>query len=445
MPGPAETSEGSEEQASSCLPADDQLVGAVIHALLLDQPTWVHRRVETIEVLDEVSVRRHVSIDLTPHSDLEAFSPPGSESIGMLPLTILRKRTLRNFDLRDPQGMPMPMLTKDENARYAAASLIVNAEGILGGVALPCELEASLRRVVGERPPEACNEFDSWQRKASSATNPHRAEWRKLVDDESFLDLASSLAENFVLIAVSELEIDRRQLFKLSYEEPSGEEDGLDFLKSALVRFGWRRKGIVIDVPTVSFSASYHLEMQAPPDLEIDAARLRFEAEREEDDAPEDILDDDRERAHLYAPEVGPGVSARAVLYLRRQRDSFLVAAFLTGLLITGLLAGGMARLDQISTPEQSQTAAALLLVVPALLAAYIVRPGEHRLATRILLGLRIFVIVEAACAIVATGLLAGGFKDSFLCWAWTTVLTISAIATVALGSMLVLPRATKR
>ena len=60
-------------EPSSCLPADDQFVGAILHFLLLKQSSWVHRRVETIEVLDEVSVGRRVSIDLTLRSDLDAF------------------------------------------------------------------------------------------------------------------------------------------------------------------------------------------------------------------------------------------------------------------------------------------------------------------------------------------------------------------------------------
>ena len=362
----------------------------------------------------------------------------------MLPLTMLRKRTLRNFDLRDRQGMPLPMLTKEDNARYAAASLIVNAEGILE-TALPPDLERALRAIVGDRPPGSTDAFEYLKNRAASPSDPRRAELRTLLAEESFLDHASALSENFVLLAAQELELDRRQLFKLSYEEPSGDEDGLDRAKSMMVRLGWRRKTIVIDVPTVSFSASFHFEVQAPPDLEIDAASLRFEAENEGDEAPAEILDDNRERAHLYAPGVPAGITAQAVIYLRRRRDGYLAAAFLTGLLITALLAAGLARLDQISSPAQSQTAATLLLVVPTLLAAYIVRPGEHRLATRVLLGLRLLVIVEAACAVVATGLLAGGFTGSELKCAWTVDLVVSAVATAALMVGLWLPKATKR
>jgi hypothetical protein len=432
------------EQLSSCLPPDDQFVGAVLYELLLDQSTWVHRRVETIEVLDEVSVGRRVSIDLTLGSDLEAFSPPGSETIGMLPLTMLKKRTLRNFDLRDGHGLPMPMLTKGDNARYAAASLIVNAEGILD-TALPADLARCLREVVGERPPAENSAFQVLRNRADSPSDPRRAELRTLLDEESFFDHASALAENFVLLAAHELELDRRQLFKLSYEEPAGEVDGLDRTKRTLERLGWSRKGIVITVPTVSLSASFHLEVQAPPDLEIDAARLHFEAEKDGVEPPDDILDDDRERAHLYAPGLATGISAKAVIYLRHRRDGYLAAAFLTGLLITALLAAGLARITQISSPEESQTAATLLLVVPTILAAYIVRPGEHRLATRVLLGLRLFVMIEAACAIVATGLLAGGFSGPELECAWTADLAVSAAATIALLAGLMLPVATKR
>jgi hypothetical protein len=102
----------SSQEKSSCLPPWEQLVGFTIHALLVEPASWIHRRVETVEVLDHVSVRRRVSLDLTIDNKHEAFSPRDARSIGMIPLTLLRKETLRNFDLRDPDGKALPRSTR---------------------------------------------------------------------------------------------------------------------------------------------------------------------------------------------------------------------------------------------------------------------------------------------------------------------------------------------
>lgn len=445
MEASAQVRDAGHPEPKSCLGSEEQLIGAVLYSLLLEPSAWIHRRVEKVEVLDESLVRRRVSVDLTLHSDLEAFSPPKAESIGMLPLTLLRKETLRNFDLRDAAGQPLPMLSRAENERLAAACLIVDAEGLLGA-ALPCELEASLRRVAGGEPEEARAEIQSWRRKAKRPTDPNREQWIALCDDESFRDQAEALAENFILTAAVDLELDRRLLYKFSYEEPFDEEDGFGFFKDVGVRLGWRRKGIKIETPGVAACASYHLEMPAPKDLEIDAAHLRLVATSEaQQPPPEDAFDDDRHRAHLYVADVGPGISATALIFLRRCRDSYLWAAFLTGLLITALLAGARPRLEEISRPAQSQTAGALLLVVPTILAAYIVRPGEHRLASRVLLGVRCFLILDAICALAGVALLAGAYQGATLHRAWGIVLAVSVAATLGLLSTLLLPRATKR
>jgi hypothetical protein len=302
-----------------------------------------------------------------------------------------------------------------------------------------------MRRVVAGEPEAATAEFDTWRDLAQDNASNHRDDWAALLADDAFVDYALALTGSFVLIAACNLPMDQRMLFKLSYEEPFGEEDGLNPLKQLLVRLGWRRKTVVIEAPTVNFSASYHLEIPAPPDLEIDAARLTFEAPTSAE-LPEEVFDDNRQRAHLYKADIDPEVVGRALIYLRHRRDSYLVAALLTGLLISVLIGAALIRLDEIAAkPEHGQTAAAVLLVAPTIMAAYLFRSGEHRLAALSLFGLRAFVLVAAACAIVATALLAGGVDGSALHCAWQADLVVSCTATAGLLLVAVLPRPTRR
>ena len=199
----------------------------------------------------------------------------------------------------------------------------------------------------------------------------------------------------------------------------------------------------------MSFSDSYHLEIAAPPDLEIDAAQLRFErAVVGKDVMPENVTDGGRlQRAHLYVSHVGSEFRAKAFIYFRRQRDAFLWSAFLTALLVVALLAVGLTRLDDLIGDQhanQSQTAAALLLITPTLLAAYLARPGEHRLASKILIGVRCLVVGTAFCAVVAVGVLAASYSRCTSLTIWWADLGLATSIAIALLASLVLPRPTR-
>lgn len=90
--------------------------------LLSDFPAWVRRRVENVEFIDDISVTRRVSIDFAVPKQLDELSSPVDEHLlPCVPLTFLRKgRVLKNFDLRNAEGNPVPMLTKLENGTLQA-------------------------------------------------------------------------------------------------------------------------------------------------------------------------------------------------------------------------------------------------------------------------------------------------------------------------------------
>lgn len=427
----------------SHLSDDDALTGALLYSLLLTPERWIHRRVESITILDHLSIHRRVSLDLSLSQD----DADDLERAGFTPLTFLRKEVLRNLDLRDREGRPVPVLNKDATDRATGNALIVLAERILG-TPLPGGIAHNLLFVPSAQPDLARRELSYWHRAAAEASHPQAAIWGALTSAAAFVSFAESLADNFVLLAACQAPVDR-QLVKLSYEQRFGLGDGPGSLGDLPVGLGWKLKSISVDVPTVSFSESYHLEVAAPPDLEIDAAQLRFERLAESHGAvPENVTDGGRlQRAHLYAGRVGPAFRAKAFIYFRRQRDAFLWSAFLTALLVVALLAVGLTRLDELIGDEhssQGQTAAALLLITPTLLAAYIARPDEHRLASKILVGVRVLVVGTAFCAIVAVGVLAAGYSYSTSVEIWRADLVLSIFIALALVASLVLPRPTR-
>lgn len=137
--------------ARSALTRRRERTAVAVLVLVTDYPSWVHRRLESIEILDDSSVHRRVSIDLEIPTRL--IDP---EDLPFVPLTFLNKEVLRNFDLRDHEGHPIPMLTKSENGQLAGDTLVAAAEAVLNRV-LPgpgsqghrTELEAELVATFG--------------------------------------------------------------------------------------------------------------------------------------------------------------------------------------------------------------------------------------------------------------------------------------------------------
>jgi hypothetical protein len=434
----------------SLLSQEDARIGLMVYLLLLRPERWMHRRVESIEILDDRSIHRRVSLDIAIEPD-QVF-PKDQEldpaTLGFTPLTLLRKEILRNFDLRDRHSQPLPMLTKEQIDKIAADSLILIAEGILEA-ALPTNLEHNLRFVVDAEPEIARREFEYWSWAAKDPSNPDHSTWNALMTEDAFLDFSNSLVDNFMLLAATDELPSKRQVLKLSYEEGFIDEDRSGSMSALSVVFGWSRKSISVHVPAVSLDTSYHLEVAAPADLEIDAAQLRFEhVDPAGDWVPERVtVGGGLQRAHLYAGRVGSEFRAKAVIYLRRQRDTYLLSAFLTALLVCILLAFGLSRLDNLLGDEhsgQSQTAGALLLITPTLLAAYIARPGEHRLASKILKGVRALVVGTAFCAIVAVGVLVAGYTTRTSRAIWSLDLVVASCIALGLLASLVLPRPTR-
>lgn len=98
--------------------ADDALGMQMLH--LLSDWSWIHRRVEDIQVVDGGQTRRRVSFDLDP----PLIRPSGAEPTGgsapdqvHVPLTFLRKGMLINLDLENHDGTTLAAISRLENTR----------------------------------------------------------------------------------------------------------------------------------------------------------------------------------------------------------------------------------------------------------------------------------------------------------------------------------------
>ena len=459
----------------------------VVLALVSNFARWIHRRVECVTFLDDVTIRRDVSVDFTVPGDSAAYGP--TEELPWIPLTFLQKELLRGFDLRDGHGQPVPMLTRSENSHHAGGSLVAAAREVLTDrlqiPMVPSSIKDVLIEVAGADSAEAESARRAWQ-EMSAKPGKDQAAWTELVADEGFDALAQALARNFILFAVTPPKPGKRQIMKFSYEERFDDALPFDVLgrlhlvlaqdgwrdkwraavnrppnkmeqpdavaedpgaegwkRRAAITLGWHVKTVSLTMPAANLASSFHVEVPAPPDMEIDSALLRFKprngavAEGTDSDTADGIL---LQRAHLYASEVTADLEGEALVHLRARRQGFLRSAVATAWLTVVFLWTGYGFFADLTKSANSQTAAALLLIVTTLLSGALIRPSEHRLVARVLVGVRGLLAIGMFCTFLAVGVLAGvggGARRGL----WLAAAIIATVSAVLLAASYVLPQ----
>jgi hypothetical protein len=298
---------------------------------------------------------------------------------------------------------------------------------------------------------------------ATSSTGQDRAtaQRKKLTEDESMMGLVRDLSSGFLLLTPRCVKPHERSIWEFTYDDVV-EIDGLS-PRWLLVRLGLMPERLTLPTPAAARAASFHCEVDAPPDLEIVRARLdrgaryvalasrfkliltrdgrklrRVTATMNRNLEARDGGGIPRAHLHLPLPEQPVGGDAAVVVELRMKRGGFLRPAFLTCLLASGLLIAGCYRLSALAANVEPATT--LLLLVPGLLAAYLVRPGEHALAAFLLFGIRVMVLIAGLCSVIAGALLVAkvGVHD-LRAW-WIGLRDTAALTAVVVGLACILP-----
>jgi hypothetical protein len=194
------------------------LAGAELLALIRDWPAWTHRRVEHVTFLEEDLVRRRISVDLTVPE-----RAPAMWHARLVPLGLLRKGRLEQFDLRREGGESLPLLSSAQNGPLstevlaAAAGLVVGEDG-----PLPEGLRASLVAIATG---DGATAVEAWRELGVPGDDERDARWREvLAADGWFMELGLNLAYNFLVLAVVEAQVGERRVLKLSYVRRVGAE-----------------------------------------------------------------------------------------------------------------------------------------------------------------------------------------------------------------------------
>ncbi|HEV2815343.1 MAG TPA: hypothetical protein VGW10_18955 [Solirubrobacteraceae bacterium] len=420
---------------------------------LLTHRRWVRRRAERFELLDDRTVLRRMTVDIVLPA--RVMDHDVDRALTAVPITVLAKKKLRAFDLRGEEGQALPALSTPDNVRLATATLRASARSVLRHDAHPVtmavlryvaasdakaaatvvkafdpaaklsddQLARVAKRVLEERPRDA----------ATGPLAPAVAEIRVLGADTAFTRLLEELAAGFVLLTPHVKDgTSRRRIVKLGYEEGFDPREGRRrWLRRSM---GWAPSQVDFKIPGAARAASYHAEVLAPADAEILTASARAGADP---DAADNEFNPGG-RTHLHLVNADPQYEAPELrVELRARRSGLLHSAVVTCALAAALLAGGRLRLEQLA--GQVEAAATLLLLVPGVLAAYVVRPGEHALVSSLLIGVRAMLLVAAGCAVAGGGLLLAGLQQSTreLLWTWLLLVALACFAGTAFSNLL--------
>jgi hypothetical protein len=391
---------------------------------------WVNRRVETIELLDVDTIRVRVSVDFRIPKALPAgVEFAQGQRTFCLPVTILQRKTsLAYFDVHDEEGKSLPLLTRHENALLTGSILTAAARQALAKHADPsAKLELSEGLVaylvsIPKRPLRRAQPFvESVLNPDDTTAYPDPRVAHAILADQEFRDLLALAASCcFIHVPITATPGERR-ILKLTYISP-----WISHVSHRLWTWlGWQAETRYLGLPNVGNAQTFHVQISAPERVEFTEAGMRNKPPSEVVEVkspstpklPEQPHDDPndasgyqqflggvRERKHLYIERAQKHRAGIVWVRLRVVRHGFLRAAASVAWLTALILALFAARADYVV--GEAQTAAALLLLLPALIAGFLIAPGEHAMTRHLLRGPRFLTALTGLLALVATAVM---------------------------------------
>jgi hypothetical protein len=396
-------------------------VGLACLELLTNQERWVHRRVETVDLLRRELVRRQVTVEFTLPEDLYDELRIGATGPWCVPIAVLRKQPLRHFDLRE-DGKPVPIMGQHQNGAVAAE--LATAAARLGlDLAHPSAQVVDLIHAVAKDSADdalaALSELVGLRKASSEAS--------AILNDDTAGYFLATLAESYLLIALLPRP-DGRRVLKYSYDDRIEFAFGGLPLRSQLAqRLGWTPILIDVSIPSATQGPSYHAEVVIPEELRVNAFVVDASSSRLLSTAVETSVD----RASLHCPDVAANDEPVLLVGVFAERSGTPSVAAATSLVTTGVLAVGAVGANLNSATAGSSSA--VLLAGSAIFAGVVARGTEHRLVRDVFLGARLMLAVVALSALAAVTSIAFGASEDTRSGVFGVAAAVSFLATMSL------------
>lgn len=195
-------------------------VGVVLFDQISAWADWVERRVETVAFVDGDTVRRQVTVDLIWDSGAPGALDESRRDLHLIPLTLLRKQVLKNFDARDESGRRLPLVSKRANTPIAFAVLLAAAHELCQPLVdkefdyLDASILDDLWTIVSSGPDSGADVI-SRLGVAQGGSELERSQREAPGLADRFLQVALDLSRNF--LALTELEVAPAQRRVIAY------------------------------------------------------------------------------------------------------------------------------------------------------------------------------------------------------------------------------------
>lgn len=434
----------------------------------LEFSEWVLRRVEKVQFERDRSVSRRLSIDLSVRPDAPVLVDADQRRYWLLPLSIMRRRTLVNLDLRDEGGESLTLLglrlaqKLDQSMLRAAAA----AAGV--GPGDTDEVDDFIRQLVaGDRTQVKAQ----WKRFGAAEEDPEDP-MHDLASNALFAAVVCRLRRGFSLYAVLPVALGRHRLIRMSFDEPTDwhyrtphlermpdesyryedvapaaedEEEqpaeparrrtglrprlfdrtGREQLRAAL---GLSATRVRFQVPSAENATSYHFEITAPSGVRIvKATLLAGRPNQEEKRISADGVTGHSTIVGLHAVEIPFGSLCRAQVDLRVPARGWLTTLTVSCLLVLVLLGSVTGNLFVVGgwTDTQVTNVVLMLITLSAGAATYVAQRDAGGVAARMVARLRLLGVLSIALPAVGAGFLVFYGVDSLGTEVLETVLAL--------------------
>ena len=422
--------------------------------IFIESSNWVSRRTEHVTFRDDRTAVRDVTVEFYVPEEAPIFRGDDGKPYSLVPLSVMRRKTLVNFKLRDEEGKSVVLLSLRQNQAITESVLLACADGVreqtdeMASAPGQGQIASFIHAVVSGEQNDLVDAYESLEGGTAAPSV------LKLAQHRIFKAILDRLADNFVLWVMIPAGAPRRRVLNFSNDEPlslryrkpgwKGDKYELgDKLKplSATVlgsALGLTATRIRFPVPSAENTASFHFEIDAPPGVQIVEASLL--AGRPNDEKPSfDHVQGGFPTVGLHVIEVPNGSLSRAQIGLQVVNRGWLMTSMLSSWAVFGLLLA-FALHQRAVRNDVGGVPPLVLVTLAGAIAGLIAQSDAHALAAHLLRWARSLATVAVVLPLVATTYIALEpeltKRISFALWGATAIsgliaLTLSAVCSL--------------
>jgi hypothetical protein len=427
----------------------DPRVALSVLNLHLHSHKWVHRRLHQVVFEDDTTVRHSFTVDFTIPEQAPVIYVPSSGRIRLLPLDLLRKQNLVNFEIYDQAGRTLSFFTRAQLNSMTGTMLPKYAEGLLDE-SLPDPIAKCLCDLVSGDVEAAARAQSEWE--SNNFVNLQARYIRNRLNNKiEFVSILRRLIENYILLVPLEAPSGGRMKIRYCLDLPLRiqVQDPRNRWQRLVQQFGWRPTSVDFPLEAAAETESYCFEVEDPPGVDLLAAAIVEHPALKGQTSLKPKLHEWQEggRPSLNLCAHGVQRDSRAVAHVdvRGSLEFWLQAFTFSSFVLALLLAIGWWRMSYITTPEAraagvNEVAATVLLFFSGIIATLVIKSDPRGLLRKILSRLRQVAMLTATVPVAPVAALLFYSYGPVLRWTWLGAALVALLAGVLTLLSRVLP-----